>query len=39
MRCGWEGAIDRLFRGLLKLRTSFSYASDPPILKDLLAVP
>jgi hypothetical protein len=36
---GWEGAMDRLLRCLLKLRTSFSSASDPPILKDLLGLP
>lgn len=33
-----EGAIDLLFRDLLKLRTSFSYASDPPIRNDRLAL-
>jgi hypothetical protein len=33
-----EGAIDLLFRDLLKLRTSFSSASEPPILKDRLAL-
>jgi hypothetical protein len=39
IRWGWEGAMERLLRGLLKLRTSFYSASDPPIRKDRLALP
>jgi hypothetical protein len=35
MRWGWDGAMDLLFRGLLKFLTSFYSANEPPILKDL----
>lgn len=36
MRWGMEGAIDLLLRALLKLRTSFSSAREPPMRKERL---
>jgi len=36
MRCGCDGAMERLLRCRLKPLTSFYSANEPPILNDLL---